>query len=352
MEVALSGSSPCATIAAILLITRARQLGMRVRASIVGDASDIAAMHGPAVVYSPVLASCGIGRDLGTGATVVVRGPPGSPLLVSIDDDGTGGWFLVDRDGRGVHVASEAFVRLSRDPRLSARKLAKDLRRAMESLGMSPDPAVLDVLFGAPASPLSRLMLALRAGRAISGLRGEPVTRYLSGAETDADPRPSMFDRDAFQSELDKGLTFVLDGLSTSVRDRVEEWLDTARALATEDGGRDLPLVYALAEVASHLVQLPAHSILPPLSAHEDAVATAIRTGLTADGDEDANGQLRAMFTFLGGKYVTSADNALSLPSVPPPKDPVERWRWFCEEAVRGRRWADEVWPNLVDPPQ
>lgn len=352
MDVALHGSSPCATIAAILLITRARQLGMRLRASIVGDATDIASMYGPAVLYSPVLASCGIGRDLGSGATVVVRGPPGSPLLVSIDDDGTSGWFLVDRDGRGVHVASEAFVRLSRDPRLSARKLAKDLRRAMEALGMSPDPAVLDVLFGAPTGPLSRLILALRAGRAISGLRGEPVTRYLSGADTTAEPLPSTFDREAFEPMLADGLGFILDGLGTSVRDRVEEWLDTARALAAEDGGRDLPLVYALAEIASHLVQLPPQSILPPLSAHEDAIATAIRAGLTADGDEDANAQLRAMFTFLGGQYVSSAANAFSLPIVPPPIEPIARWQWFCEEAVRGRAWADEIWPNLMDPPQ
>ena len=37
MEVALRGSSPGATTAAILLMTKARQLGVRLRADIVGD---------------------------------------------------------------------------------------------------------------------------------------------------------------------------------------------------------------------------------------------------------------------------------------------------------------------------
>lgn len=352
MFVALHGSSPCAHVAGILLITRARQLGLRVNAAIVGDGHDIAAMKGPAVVYSPVLASCGIGRDLGTGATVVVRGPPGAPLMVCVDAEGLDGWFLVDRDGRGVHVATEAFVRLSRDARIPARKVAKDLRRVMEGLGMSPEPAILDVLFGAPVAPLSRLTLALRAGRAISGLRGAPINRYLSGAEAPRDPFPPMFDRGAFEPILAEGMGWILDGLASSVRDKCEEWLDAARGLAGEDGGRDLPLVFAISEIASHLVQLPSHSILPPLPAHEDAIATAIRIGLVADGDEDAGAQLRSMFLFLGGKYVASAKNAFELDLEPPPADPVDRWRWFCDQAVRGRRWADEIWPNIVDPPQ
>lgn len=352
MEVALRGSSPCATVAAILLITRARQLGMRLQATIVGDGDDVATMIGPTVAYSPVLASCGIGRELGSGATVVVSGPPGEPLMVGLGDDGLDGWFLVDRDGRGVHRATEAFVRLSKDPRLTARKLAKDLRRAMESLGMSPDPAILDILFGAPVPPLSRLTLALRAGRAITGVRGEPLTRYLSGSDVTRDPLPPMFDREAFEKVLASGMGWMLDGLASSVRDKAEEWLEDARTLAAEDGGRDLPLVFALAEIGSHLVQLPSHSILPPLPAHEDAIATAIHTGLGADGDDDPGAQLRSMFLFLGGKYASSAENVLSVTIEPPPTDRVARWRWFCDQAVRGRKWADEIWPNLVDPPQ
>lgn len=353
MEVALRGSSPCATTAAILLMTKARQLGMRLRATLVGDPEDISVVKGPAVVYSPVLASCGIGREYGIGATVVVPGPPGQPLMVSLSPNGTGDWFLVDRSGHGQHPATQAFVRLSNDPRVPARKLGKDLRRAMEAVGMTPDPAVLDVLFGAPTAPLTRLSLALRAGRTISGLRGEPVTRYLAGNfDPERDPITSSFDPDRFQTLLDGEIQWVLEGLSTSIRDRAEEWIDTARTLAKEDSGRDLALVYGLAEISSHLVQLPAHSILPPLPAHEDGVAVALKSGLAADGDDDANAQLRAMFQFLGGKYASQADYVHEVDMVKPPPPGLDRWKWFCDQAVRGRDRAEELWPSIVDPPQ
>lgn len=352
MDVILRGSSPCATVCAILLITRARQLGMRLRASIIGDETDIAPVKGPAVAHSAVLASCGIGRELGSGAVVVVPGAPGDPLMLSLAPDGRDGWFLADRDGRGAHSATEAYVRLTRDARPAARRIAKDLRRALEALGMAPEPAVLDILFGAPIAPLSRLSLALRAGRAISGTRGEAVTRYLSGVDAQREPLSPWLDREAFGAELASGLPWLLDGVSSTVHDRVEEWFHTASALAAEDAGRDMPLYYALAELASHLVQLPAHSILAPLPAHEDAIATALKVAHTAVGDDDANAQLQAMYRFLGGKYVTDAANSFAVEVVPPPDDRLARWRWFCDEAVRGRAWADEIWPNLVDPPQ
>jgi hypothetical protein len=353
MDIALRGSSPCATTAAILLMTRARQLGgLRLRASLVGDPDDIVAVKGPAIAFSPVLASCGIGRELGNGGAVVVPGPPGQPLLVSFHNHGTEGWFRVDREGAGQHPGTQAFARLSRDPRVPARRVGKDLRRAMEALGMSPEPAVLDVLFGAPLPPLTRLSLALRAGRAMSGGRGEPVTRYLTG-DVDHDTIPTAFDAAGFEQQLASGdLDWVLDGLVPSIRDRIEEWLTQLRQLANEDGGRDWALVHALAEVSSHLVQLPKASILPPLAAHEDSVAMALRAGLTAEGDEDANAQLRSMFLFLGGRYVSAAEHVFEVDASKPPADPAERWRWFCDQATRGRDRADELWPTIIDPPQ
>src|ERR1700752_909694 len=128
MDIALRGSSPCATTAAILLMTRARQLGgMRMTPRLGGDPDDIVPVKGPAIVFSPVLASCGIGRELGSGGAVVVPGPPGSPLLVSFHNPGTEGWFRVDREGAGQHPGTQAFVRLSRDPRIPARRVGKDL---------------------------------------------------------------------------------------------------------------------------------------------------------------------------------------------------------------------------------
>src|SRR5690606_30197650 len=110
-----------------------------------------------------------------SGATVVVPGPPHKPLMVTVHPHGESGWFFVDRSGQGAHPATQAFVRLSRDPRPLARELGKDIRRAMEALGLSTDPAVLDVLFGADVPPLTRLAVGLRTGRAMAGGRGEPI---------------------------------------------------------------------------------------------------------------------------------------------------------------------------------
>src|SRR5690606_29258568 len=74
MEVTLEGSSPAATTAGIMLLTRARQLGYRLAVSVVGNPDEVVPVTGPALLYAPVLASCGVGREDGSGATVVVPG--------------------------------------------------------------------------------------------------------------------------------------------------------------------------------------------------------------------------------------------------------------------------------------
>lgn len=352
MEVALRGSSPGATTAGIMLLTRARQLGDHLQVAIVGDPDDIIPIPGPAVLYAPVLASCGVGRQDGYGATVVVPGPPGQPILCTVQPHGIGGWFLVDRRGRGAQPATEAFVRLSLDQRPEARKLGRDVRKAMTVLGMSTDPAVLDVLFGAPAPPLLRLALALRAGRAMAGGRGEPITRFLSrGIDDASDPLSLDHPADIVGVMKEGKLQWVLDRLSHAVHDSAEEWCQQAIELAAADGGRDLELLSALAEIASNLAQLPQHSILPPLGAAEDSVAVGLKAGLTADGDGDANQQLSQMFRFLGGKYVESDPHALFVCDEPPPEDLIGRWKWFCGQVRIGRKSADKLWPEIIDPP-
>ena len=148
------------------------------------------------------------------------------------------------------------------------------------------------------------------------------------------------------------GLTWIVDALSTSIRDRAEEALALAQQLAREDGGRDLVLLFHVMELASHLVQLPPHSILPPLGAAEDSVATGLRDALSADGDGDAGASLTQVFRFLGGKFVDDDRAAIAVGgSEEPPPDHVGRWRWFCKEARRGRKEADALWPDLFDAP-
>ncbi|MFK7929977.1 MAG: hypothetical protein AB8H79_17420 [Myxococcota bacterium] len=352
MQVALRGSSPGATTAAILLMTRARQLGLRVDVQIVGDPDDITLVPGPAVVHAPVLASCGVGRKDGMGATVVVSGPPTQPLLVCVNEQGLEGWFEVDRAHDGCHPATQAYVRLTRDARVDARHLAKEFRRALTSLGMSTETAVLDVLFGAPVPPLSRIPLALRAGRALSGSRGKPITRLLAAHDFDRDPLTDPFDAEVTGKALQDGsYQWISDRIALTVRDRIEEWMDVAKRLAAEDDGRDLIFIHALAELASHLVQLPSQSILPPLSAAMDGVALCVGKGLTAEGDGNASFQLGQVFRFLGGKYVTEADHVHDVDVHDPPEGRIERWQWFCKAALIGQARADEIWQDLWDAP-
>lgn len=351
MEVTLEGSSPAATTAGIMLLTRARQLGYRLAVSVVGDPEEVVTVSGPALLYAPVLASCGVGREEGSGATVVVPGPPDSPLMVTLHPHGEGGWFFIDRNGAGAHPATRAFVRLCRDARPMAREVGRTIRRAMEALGLSTDPAVLDVLFGADVPPLTRIAVGLRAGRALSGGRGEPITRFVTGT-VERDPLPPDYapDHDAMLLAPDS-LSWVFDGLSVAVRDQAERLVAHMQMLAREDGGRDLVLLYHLAELASQLVQLPPHSILPPLGAAEDSVATGLRSALVASGDGDANRSLVQMFRFLGGRYVSEGSHVVSVSNTPAPDDRIARWSWFCAEVRRGRKQADALWPNIVDPP-
>ncbi len=351
MEVYLRGSSPGALTAGIMLLTRARQLGYRLRVGVVGDPDDVVPISGPAVCYAPVLASCGVGREAGTGATVVLPGPPGQPVMVTVHPHGVSGWFFVDRSGQGHHPATQAFVRLSRDPRPQARELGRELRRAMEALGLSTDPAVLDVLFGADVPPLTRLAVALRAGRALSGGRGQPITRFITGVAS-GDPLPPEPEGGLEAWARDPGASqWILDGLSTAIRDQAERFAHVARELASDDGGRDLELLYRLVELASHLVMLPQHSILPPLGAAEDSVATGLKSALTAHGEGDANRQLLQVFRFLGGQFVPHAQHSLFVCDAPPPSEHIERWQWFCGQVRQGRKQADALWPQIIDPP-
>ncbi|MGC6514624.1 MAG: hypothetical protein ACON4N_09030 [Myxococcota bacterium] len=356
MHVTLLGTSPSAFTCGIMLLTRARQLGYALTVSVVGEPEDVSPVPGPAVVYAPVLASCGVGRENGSGATVVVAGPPGEPVMATVSPHGVEGWFTVDRTGTGAHPATQAFVRLSCDDRPAARELGRTLRRAMDSLGMSTDTAVLDVLFGAPVPPLLRLALALRAGRSMSGGRGQPITRYLAGpADLAKEPYPGLFAPADLRSHIGSGaLNWVLNRLSTSIRDQAEAFCHEALRLAEEDDGRDLILLHALVVLASHLAQLPVQSILPPLGAAEDSVAVGLASALRAEGDGNANTELEQVYRFLGGRF--TAAEAVRVDFVVSDNPPLEdgdhvaRWQWFCAECRIGRKRADAIWEEVFHP--
>ena len=186
----LSGNWPSALTAGILLLSKARSFGIPLQVEILGDPATIESVSGPVVVHAHVLASCGVGRDLGTGALVVVPGPAVDPVLVCLEPDGNGPWFEVDSRGEGVHRAPQAFVSLAKDQRAEARHAVRLLRRFFSTLGVPPEPAVLDLLFGAPCPPLTRLALALRAGRAMTEENGRELTDWLVGGSVNVSVMP------------------------------------------------------------------------------------------------------------------------------------------------------------------
>lgn len=351
MTVALRGPSAATLTAGILLLSRARGFGQRLQVEIVGDPDDISPVEGPAIVHSAVLASCGVGRELGSGALVIVPGPAARPLAATLADGGEGGWFHIDRSGSGLHPAAKQFVTLCREKDPARRELGRLLRVAMAALGCSAEPAILDLMFAAPAPPLMRLAVALRAGRAMSGGRGTPITRFLADYP-DALPDPLPAEAcapGAVCTSLDAGaLQEMLDRLRINVRDPVENW---TRALAAT--GEYDELLAGLVAVLSHLTSLPPQGMLAPLPPSMDAVSVGIGPAIGAtSGQDDASAALLEIFRFLGGRFTDHARYAIDIPGGPPPADRLERWAWLCRCARTSAATADTLWRRVVDPLQ
>jgi hypothetical protein len=322
-------------VAGILLLSRARTFGQRIRVEILGNPGDIGVVAGPAVLHSAALASCGVGRELGSGALVVVPGPSAAPLAVSLSVDGRGGWFEVARTGPGEHPATRALLALFDNSQPEARRLARQLRDGFGRLGVAMEPAVFDLLFGAPTAPLARMAVALRAGRTLSGERGDPVTAALVAPLADDD-----FD-------LDVGAT--LARLHPAVREVLGGLLAHAAALR----GQGSPaLALALGELIGHFGLLPLGGILPPLDPATDAVAVGLGRALAATaGEGQAQLPLYETYRFLGGQFVSESEWVVDLPSDPPPAARLARWRWFSTQVGEAAARVDRIWRDLVDPP-
>jgi len=316
----------------ILLLSRARSFGQRIQVEILGDPDDIGVVTGPAVLHSAPLASCGVGRELGSGALVVVSGPAERALAVSLSTDGRRDWFLVDRAGVGVHPATRAFVTLRRDPSPGARAVSRRLLEGLDALGCAAEPGVLDLLFGAPAPPLTRLAVALRAGRALSGARGLSLTSALAGELSDDAPAT---------------VQTALGRLAPAPRAAIDEVRAGLGALQGQE-----PLLAALDELLIHVSMLPVGAILPPLDPAADAVAVGLGRALAATGGEpQAQLGLLETYRFLGGRFTARGDHAIELRSDAPPEDRLGRWGWFCTHVSEAAAQVDRIWRHLVDPP-
>lgn len=333
MMVTLRGSSPSTMALGVLLVSRARSFGQRLSVEIVGDPEEIGVVTGPAMVHSAPVASCGVGRELGNGALVVVPGPAEDVLAVSIAPDGVGPWFTVDRMGEGVHPATRAWIALRRDRRPEARRHAAQLAAALEAIGCAAEAPVFDMLFGAPMNPLDRISLGLRAGRALSGARGQPIQDFLV---TDLEDDTTV---DAIAA---------LERFSASFQREADAFIRFSNVNA-----ETRPLLDALGELLVHIAHLPRAGILPPLSPAADAVAVGLGRALgavTATSGEQAQVSLLQTYRFLGGKFTRDATYAIDLRSDPPPADRLARWQWFCTHVADAAGRVDRIWRDLMDP--
>ncbi len=353
MRVALRGSSASTVTVGILLLTHARRLGERIEVSIVGDSEDVADVYGPAMVYSPVLSGCGVGRVPKSNALVCVGGPAQDPLLLSLHEGGITDWFELDRSGGGLHPSSRAVVDLCRNQGAEGQNLGRMLRTAFASIGCPAEPALLDFLFGAPLDPLERLSLALRAGRAMTGESGDPFTRYVqSGVDHLPDPLPTPLSEEAFQQASESGhLTSLLERINPGIRHSVEDWL---RGVGELDHGGSLDgLIRDIAEIGSYLLSLPMAGMLPvPTSA---SASLSKHLGKAIGETSEPHCAMRALvetYVFLGGKFVEHTAYAVLVHGDPPPPSRKERWEWLCQSAMLARDESERLWERLVDPVQ
>jgi hypothetical protein len=352
MTVELKGNSASCLTAGILLLTRARTFGHRLDVAIVGTQEEITSVRGPALVHSPVLATCGVGRRLGAGAQVIVPGNPVEPLAMCISESGCGEWFYVDRRGEGRHAGTRGFTRLFRDPRGPMRDVGRRLMEALDQLGCTPEPALLDLLFSAPAPPIVRLALLLRAGRAISG-SSATLTDSLQSSGGMLEPLPLDCSIDELiRAREDGRLKMYLERLQERPRLFTEEWIDEVLELAPEHPEIEA-LLLGLVTIGSHLVCMPNPAFVAPLNPPMDAVAVGLGPALSAmSSEDDANAALAQMYCFLGGRFGANSRYPVLLPDEPPPEERIDRWRWFCEGTQVAAATADGLWRSVMDPLQ
>lgn len=349
MQVALRGSSASTVIVGILLLTRARRLGERVAVSIVGDPNDAATVPGPALVYSPVLSGCGVGRVAKRNALVCMPGPASDPLALSMEDAGLDEWFIIDRSGKGSHVSTEAVISLCRHAEPEGQNLGRVLRNALSAVGCPAEPALLDLLFGAPMNPLHRLALSLRVGREMTGAMGDPFTRFVrSGIENLPDPLPTPLSAKALQAAINSGhVARLLDRLQPGIHDEVQDWLEGVEGVGALPGVDQL--VRDIAEVGSHLVSLPMAGMLPALPHHQEVLAEHLGRALGAvRGQHCAMSALIETYEFLGGVFIEHSPFAVTISGSTPPEGRVERWQWLCQTAHLAMDETESLWGRLV----
>ncbi len=352
LNIVLQGNWPATLTAGILLLSRGRSFGLPVTVSIVGDPKKIEAVRGPTVVSSQVLASCSVGRDLGDGPLVVISGGSTDPVLVAVDNSNKEGWFYVDSSGDGWHPATKAIVKMVRDSRASARHASALFLGLLRWAGVPAEPALMDMLFGAPVDALTRLGMTLQASASITNSRvHQSVSERISGGIETPLLAEGLTGARVFEMWHAGELSGALEALPNGVSIAVEDWLVSMERLSAEDGGESEVLVASLGTLLGNVLLLPQGCMLPNLGGTSRGLAIGVVNVLGAkEKDADASKSLLEVFRFLGGRFEDFSPYPYQLPNSPAPEGRKERWMWLISSVEQAAEQMEKIWKEAMNP--
>ena len=352
MKIVLQGNWPATLTAGILLLSRGRSFGLPITVNIVGDPKDVEEVLGPTVVSCQVLASCSVGRELGDGPVVVVSGGSADPVLVSVNNRSEGGWFFVDSSGNGWHPATKALVRMVRDSRPCARHASTLLLGLFRWAGMPAEPALIDLLFGARADPLTRIGMALQASATMTNSRvHRSVSERLAGGFETPLVEEGLKGEQIFEMWHSGELDPVLEALPAGVATAVADWLASMEQLSSQDGGESGVLVATLGSLIGNVLLLPQGCMLPTLDATHRGLAIGVVKVLGArEKDSDTSRSLLDVFRFLGGRFEPFSPYPFQLPATPAPEGRKERWIWLIDSVEQAAEQMETIWKEVMSP--
>lgn len=352
MKIVLQGNWPATLTAGILLLSRGRSFGLPLSVRIVGEPKDAESVLGPAVVSCQVLASCSVGRELGDGPTVVVTGGSTDPVLVSINKRDPSGWFFVDSCGDGWHPATKSFVRMVRDNRPCSRKASSLIMGLLRWAGVPAEPAILDLLFGAPVDPLTRVGMTLRASATVTNSRvHRSVSERLSGGIETPLASEGLTGDKVFELWRSGDLADVFGALPPSVAASVDDWLRSMEEFSDITDGDGGELVASLATILGNVLLLPQGCILPTLNPTREGLAKGMVKVLGArEKDSDAIKSLVDVYRFLGGRFELSSPYPFQLTDSPAPDGHIERWMWMIDSVEAAAEQMEKIWNEAMSP--
>ena len=340
--------------AGTLLLSRSKRLGIPLVVEVVGEPREVEVVPGPAVFYSQVLASCGVGRELGEGPLVVIPGPEADPVLCNMGSFSEGSpWFLVDTSGEGQHPATRDFVKLLRSRNPDAIRATATIGWLFRWLNIPLETSLLDLLFNAPVSPLDRLGVTIRAAREMTGGgRTRSLTQSLVKGGFDCELLAEGFSGGEVIEAVRRG---DLDELFSSYPEvtsrQLRDWLDQMERVAAGPDDIGLEIVSQALELMANVAMLPVGCMLPAPPAEAIGVARGMVRALGArKSGADANGRLVETYRFLGGRFVDFSEYPVMLTNEPPPTGRVERLEWLIRSAESAADEAERIWKRLMNP--